>query len=546
MRQYDGRNRKKKQNNMKGRRSERAVWIIVQTVIFGAISIGLVVFLLSFISKGKEKPEETVLKVEQQSKRNRIEEETVTKNLKEIKVDNISLTDLDRKEAKKKLLDLYSWNLGLKYKEQTITLINPLPEMIDELLDRIYTQAEGGEYILDMADAEESVKRQVAEAASKWNKKPVNAQLTGRDNENNRWIYLEGENGILIDEEKTVQDIMRMVTQKNLEGVVEAEVREEVPSLTASQAKEEYQVIGTFTTIATDNENRNNNIKLAVNALDGLVIFPEEEFSFNKTTGNRTIERGYKPAGAYRNGEFVEEPGGGVCQVSSTLYNAIILSGIATTERHPHSFEPSYVIPGEDAMVSYDGYSGPDLCFVNKDNTSVALRAVFKDKKITISIIARPILEKGVTISMRSEKVKEYDPPKPNYEEDQTLQLDQEVVVTQGIKGTTWKTYLITSKDGIVVKEVYFHTSTYKGKPGLVKRNSSGTVIPAETKEVAEEISAEQSAGEKQTADDQALQEDMRNIMESQPLEQTTESTVIPPELETAGSGPQAIGPGAE
>ncbi|WP_367567653.1 VanW family protein [Lacrimispora sp.] len=515
-------------------------------MIFGAFSIGLVVFLLSSISKGKEKPEETVLKVEQQSKRNRIEEETVTKILKEMKVDNISLTDLDRKEAKKKLLDLYSWNLGLKYKEQTITLINPLPEMIDELLDRIYTQAEGGEYILDMAGAEESVKLQVAEAASKWNKKPVNAQLTGRDNENNRWIYSEGENGILIDEEKTVQEIMRMVMQKNFEGVVETEVREEVPSLTASQAKEEYQVIGTFTTIVTDNQNRNNNIKLAVNALDGLVIFPEEEFSFNKTTGNRTIERGYKPAGAYRNGEFVEEPGGGVCQVSSTLYNAIILSGIATTERHPHSFEPSYVIPGEDAMVSYDGYSGPDLRFINKDNTSVALRAVFKDKKITISIIARPILEKGVTISMRSEKVKEYDPPESNYEEDQTLQLDQEVVVTQGIKGTTWKTYLITSKDGIVVKEVYFHTSTYKGKPGLVKRNSSGTVIPAETKEVAEETSAEQSAGEKQTADDQALQEDMRNIMESQPAEETSEFTVIPPESETAGSGPQAIGPGVE
>lgn len=210
-------------------------------------------------------------------------------------------------------------------------------------------------------------------------------------------------------------------------------------------------------------------------------------FSFNETTGNRTVERGYKPAGAYRNGEFVEEPGGGVCQVSSTLYNAIILAGIKTTERHPHSFEPSYVIPGEDAMVSYDGYSGPDLRFVNNSKTSMAIRAVFKDKKITISIVAIPILEQGITISMRSEKVKEYDPPESKYEEDQTLKLDQEVVVTPGVKGSTWKTYLITSKDGAVLTEVYFHSSTYKGKPGVVKRNTSGVVKPLETKKAEKE-----------------------------------------------------------
>ncbi len=207
---------------------------------------------------------------------------------------------------------------------------------------------------------------------------------------------------------------MKLITEKNFQGDVEAETVITSPELTLSKAREAYQVIGTFTTTATSNQNRNNNIQLAVNALDGLIINPGEEFSFNKTTGNRTVERGYKPAGAYRNGEFVEEPGGGVCQVSSTLYNAIIGAGLTTTERHPHSFEPTYVIPGEDAMVSYDGYSGPDLRFVNNDTTSLAIRAVFKDKKITISIIARPVLEKGVTVSMRSEKTKEYDPPEPN------------------------------------------------------------------------------------------------------------------------------------
>lgn len=72
------------------------------------------------------------------------------------------------------------------------------------------------------------------------------------------------------------------------------------------------------------------------------------------------------------NGVLVEEPGGGVCQVSSTLYNAVIFSGLKTTERHAHSYEPSYVTPGEDAMVSY---GGPDMKFTNTSEFPIAIRA---------------------------------------------------------------------------------------------------------------------------------------------------------------------------
>ena len=179
-------------------------------------------------------------------------------------------------------------------------------------------------------------------------------------------------------------------------------------------------------------------------------------------------------------------------------------------------------------MVSYDGYSGPDLRFVNNTKTSIAIRAVFKDKKMTISIIAMPILEKGMTISMRSEKVKEYDPPQPKYEEDQTLQLDQEMVVTPGVKGSTWKTYLITSKDGVVLKEVYFHSSNYKGKPGLVKRNTTGVVIPKETK--AQTIQESESIAEKPPIVDQEV--------ESVKGPEETEATKAPEGRE------QPLGPG--
>lgn len=539
MRQHGDRERRNrtKQDKMGMQRSGTGRRFAIQAVIFLVILAGLAVFLLTSASKSKEQiPQANETTETIKTTEAIIESETDNVTLKEVNVDGISLTGLNKKEAKETLLDYYPWNLKLKYKEQSIALSNPLPGIIDQLLEEINLQKEGGEYNLDLAEVRESIKLQVKDVASKWNQKPVNAQLTRRDAENNKWIYSEGESGILIDEEKTTEKIMSLIQQKNLKAEVDAQVLKQAPDLTAAQAKEKYQVIGTFETVATNNENRNNNINLAINALDGLVIFPGEAFSFNETTGNRTIERGYKPAGAYRNGEFVEEPGGGVCQVSSTLYNAMILAGIATTERHPHSFEPSYVIPGEDAMVSYDGYSGPDLRFVNNTKTSIAIRAVFKNKKMTISIIAIPILEKGMTISMRSEKVKEYDPPQPKYEEDQTLQLNQEVVVTPGVKGSTWKTYLITSKDGVILKEVYFHSSNYKGKPGLVKRNTTGVVIPKETKKAIAETTKAQTIQESES------------IIEKPPIvDQEVESVKGPEETEatkTPEGREQPLGPG--
>ncbi|MFR5602129.1 MAG: VanW family protein, partial [Lachnospiraceae bacterium] len=243
-------------------------------------------------------------------------------------------------------------------------------------------------------------------------------------------------------------------------------------------AKELYQVIGIFTTTTTANKDRNTNITIACEALDGLIIHPGEEFSFNQTTGNRTLEKGYKPAGAYVNGVLVEEPGGGVCQVSSTLYNAVIFSGLTTTERHAHSYEPSYVTPGEDAMVSYDGYSGPDMKFINKSSAAVAIRTSFVDRKLTISIVGIPILEEGVTLSMHSEKKMDLDPPEPTYEEDQTLEAGVEVVAKEAVLGSRWVTNLITKKDGVVVSDEFFHNSTYKGKAAIIKRNTSGVVIP--------------------------------------------------------------------
>ena len=99
-----------------------------------------------------------------------------------------------------------------------------------------------------------------------------------------------------------------------------------------------------------------------------------------KVVGERTEAKGYQAAAAYSNGEVVQEIGGGVCQVSTTLYNAVIRSGLKTTVRRSHTYEPSYVTPGQDATVSY---GGPDYKFINNSNTAIGIRASYSNQVCT-------------------------------------------------------------------------------------------------------------------------------------------------------------------
>ena len=399
---------------------------------------------------------------------------------KTVSVDGVPINGMSSAEAKEALMKHYGWNMKIVCdgEEQTYEVSDLIEGKIDELLKEIYQGAPKESYTLEPGNLEEQAKAEAAAAAKLWDVQPKNAAIVGFDKENGTFIYSQETSGKLVDQEKLSQQIQAAVAAGDFDATLTAPVSTVAPEINAAQAKEMYQVIGTMTTKTTSNKDRNTNIQIAASALDGLIVQPGEEFSFNQTTGNRTTEKGYKPAGAYVNGVLVEEPGGGVCQVSSTLYNAVVFSGLKTTERHAHSYEPSYITPGEDAMVSYDGYAGPDMKFVNNSKDAVAIRAKFADQKLTISIVGIPILEENERWYMKSEKVAELDPPEPNYEENQTLEPGVEKVVKQPVNGSRWVTNLVKEKDGKVVSDELFHKSTYKGKAATIQRNISGVVVP--------------------------------------------------------------------
>lgn len=414
----------------------------------------------------------------------------------EITVNGVSVHGMTKTAAVEKVLESMDWQMKVVCGEKEQALENLLKENVEKVVDEAFKKGESADYEIPTDGLKEAAAAQAASLAGAWNVKAKNGSISAFDAASGKFTFAEGENGKAVNEEKLKNDIVARTAAGEYDAVITAEVEETAPEITAAQARENFQKLGTYTTTTTANKDRNENVRLAAAALNGKIIQPGEEFSFNLTTGNRTTDKGYRPAGAYVNGVLVEEPGGGVCQVSSTLYNAVVFSGLKTTERHAHSYEPSYVTPGEDAMVSYDGHSGPDMKFVNNSKTAVGIKTSFSDRKLTISIYGNPILEEGVTLSMKSEKVKELDPPAPTYEEDPTLQPGVEVEAKAATPGSRWVTNLITKKNGEVISDEFFHNSTYNGKPATIKRNTSGSVAAPE----GESSSESSTAGESQSS----------------------------------------------
>ncbi|MDN3018977.1 VanW family protein [Paenibacillus sp. BSR1-1] len=139
----------------------------------------------------------------------------------------------------------------------------------------------------------------------------------------------------------------------------------------------------------SNNKERNNNIYLAANAINNFVLFPGEIFSFNNVVGERTAGKGYMPATVIVKGEYSEDFGGGICQVSSTLFNAVDNAGLKVVKRYSHSREVSYVPPKRDATVSWNG---PDLIFKNEYKQPILILAKSLENKLKVEIYSSDVI----------------------------------------------------------------------------------------------------------------------------------------------------------
>ena len=201
------------------------------------------------------------------------------------------------------------------------------------------------------------------------------ATFNGGDGE--PFLYEEGKDGALPDAGKLKRDILSSLKNRVYGGdfaEVTLSVKKVAPSQDMAGLKQKTARLSAYTTyFVCENTPRVSNIKLAGEKISGCVLSPGESFSFNSRVGARTEANGFKKAKIIEDGRFVYGTGGGVCQVSTTLYNAALLAGLKVTEYHPHSLSVNYVRPSRDAMVS-GSYS--DLKFCNTTNCPVYIRVL--------------------------------------------------------------------------------------------------------------------------------------------------------------------------
>ena len=439
--------------------------------------IGVIRLISGLFGHGKEKTTDTVA-------------EESTFQASDISVNGISLKGMTKSEAKAAIEAKFPWNVKISYNGESVDADNMIDTELDAFLDGISADKNGGEYTFSVEDSEDlqsAAAKAAADAAAKWDVKAKNSSISEYDAASDKFLFTDGTPGKAVDQEKLAADLVEAVTSRNYDAVIQAEVNETAPELSEADAREQYQRLSTFTTETTANEKRNTNVKLAAQAINGTIVQPGEEFSFNKVVGPRTAEKGYQEAAAYSGGEVVQEPGGGVCQVSSTMYRVAFQSGMQITYRRSHTFEPNYVTPGQDAAISWDI---PDFRFINTSKAAIGIRANYSNRKMTVSFYGVPVLEKGITWSLESEKTDELPPPEPTYVEDPTLDPGTEVTQKAATNGSRWITYKIVSKNGTVVEKTEDHAKTYKGHAAVIRRNTGSVKVAASETTVAESTSA--------------------------------------------------------
>lgn len=211
---------------------------------------------------------------------------------------------------------------------------------------------------------------------------------------------------------------------------------------------------------------RTNNVRLATSAINGTILNAGDEFSYNTVVGERTEKRGYQPAGAYANGQVIEEFGGGVCQPSSTLYMAVLRADLKVTERSNHSFSVAYTPLGEDATVSW---GGPDFRFRNDTVYPVKIVAEQKDGKMIMTLLGTKTSDK--TVTTRTEILGTY-PPETVQVEDSTLMQGQTNITQSGITGYDTRTYQQITIKG-ETHEVLANTSHYANRDQIIHIGTS-------------------------------------------------------------------------
>lgn len=285
--------------------------------------------------------------------------------------------------------------------------------------------------------------------------------------ENGGFTITDGQNGVAVDVDKSADEIVAYIedtwAQSNASLELAASVVE--PQGTKEQLERVTDVLGTFTTdFGTSSAGRAQNVRNGASKINGTVLYPGEQFSVYEAVNPFTAENGYELAGSYENGTTVQTYGGGICQVSTTLYNAVIRAELAIDERFCHSMIVSYVKPSMDAAIAG---TYKDLKFTNNYDFPIYIEGYTSGMQITFTVYGEETRDAGREVIFESETTSTTEPEvKFETAADQPIGYVQQ---TQSAHtGYTAKLWKVVKENGVEVSREPYNNSTYHASPKII------------------------------------------------------------------------------
>lgn len=379
---------------------------------------------------------------------------------------------------------------------------------------------------LGIALDKDGVQSFVENKCTEFDVKAKNARLSRKDG---KFIVKDHVMGRKLSVDDTVEKIITVLNGDwNYEDVmVEAVVMDEEPEYTAETLALCKDVLGTFsTTYASSSASRANNLANGAKLINGSIIWPGETFSTGGTMAPITVANGYSIAGAYENGQVVDSIGGGVCQVSTTLYNAALRAELEIAERAPHSMIVGYVKPAMDAAIAG---TYKDLKIKNNTDVPIYIEGTTEGRTITFTIYGHETRDtKNRTIEFESKTLQVIQPGKEKITEDKTLPESYRKVTQSAHVGYRAELWKIVYENGVEVSRELVNTSSYAAVPAYVTVGTKKDKEEEEDEKDKEEEDEKDKEGEADSIKDKDTDKDKDKDKDKKPAKPTPAPTPTP------------------
>ena len=342
-------------------------------------------------------------------------------------------------------------------------------DLFDGAVELLSVRLRGRDVRVPIETDEEKLRTAVANLARQINRPPVDARVHVVNGEVQ---ILPEKVGRRVDVEASAKAIAALATDPT-RSQVELVVHTAQPSVKAADLREFDAVLAEYSTpFDAAKEARTHNLRLGIAKVNETVLLPGQRFSLNAALGPRLASHGWLEAPTFVNGEVVDTPGGGVCQIATTLYNAALLAGLQITERHAHSRPVTYVPRGRDATVAW---GGPDLRFVNNLSKPILILGWTTSNRLYVRIIGSAkdktdveLLRTGVeTIPAGYKEIS-----------DPSLPPGKKALEQKGHDGARATLIRVIGRDGKEIKREVLHTDYYAPRPKVVR---VGPALPPPT-----------------------------------------------------------------